>query len=282
MSCSKRLFTSIFLVSLLFILGCSKKQEVRLDDLGCYSCVLWERYTMFSIRADGRKQGEKIHFQYRKHVRNVRIDVSRDRFLAFSVLYVPGAGYFYQNVSEELGCKPDIFEQLLLQAKVIHYIFSQAFPDGPNNNWSNKSFSIVPSRHQAEEEFTVKTGTISKRILKWNPPWGARGQVKQFQDATLSYQMLVESDSMPNSLITGQTITGEWSANEDVTLVEEYEPLKNWRACYTGIYDYDKDSGKKTYVPDLINTQSFRTFGDVFAAVKDARYRKQSLTHSFD
>ncbi len=272
----KRLSVLACLLLLSLVTGCSKQQEIRLNDLGCVACVLWDRYASFNIRADGRREGEKIHFRYLKHVHNMRIDVTRDKYLAFSVVYIPGAGYFYKNVSDELGCKPDILEQLSLQAQVVLYVLSTAFPEGPSTHWSNKSFEIVGSKHQELKEFSVSAGGSSERVIKWAPPWSAQGKMVQYQDTTLSYNMVIESESLPNSLIVGQPISGEWSADEDVALVGEDEPLNGWRICFTGTYDYDESTGRKKLIPNLENTETLRTFGEVFKAVREARFRREN------
>ncbi len=267
------LTTALLLLLPIVIAGCSKEREIRTSDLGCVACVLWDRYASFTIRADGRREGEKVQFRYQKHVHDVRIDVTRDRYLAFSVMFIPGAGYFYKNVNSELGCKPDIYEQLDLQAQIVLYVLSQAYPDGPSIHWVNKSFEIAASRHQSgEKEFSVAIGGVSERVIKWSQPWSAQGKMVQLQDSTLSYNMVIKSDSLPNSLIIDQTISGEWRADEDSELIDEQEPLSQWRSCFTGSFDYDEKTGKRLHVSNLENTDSLRTFGDVFKAVKEARF----------
>lgn len=277
---TRRLTFAICLLVLMLLSGCGKQQEIRLNDLGCVACVLWDRYASFTIRADSRREGEKIHFRYIKHVHNIRIDVTRDRYLAFSVLFIPGAGYFYKNVSDELGCKPDIFEQLSLQAQAVLYVLSTAYPEGPSTHWSNKSFDIIGSRHQETKEFVFSAGGVSERVIKWAPPWSAQGKMVQYQDSTLSYNMVINSDSLPNSLVIGQNISGEWSADADIVLVEDDEPLSAWRSCFTGTYDFDETSGKRVYIPNLENTESLRTFGAVLKAVREARFHRESPRRS--
>lgn len=269
-------FALIALLCLILLLpGCPRKSFKRnADDLGCVACVLWNRFASFSIRADSLDKSGRIHFQYSKHVHNLRIDVSKDRYLAFSVVQIPGAGYFYKNVSDEIACRPDVYEQLVLQAEIILFMLSRAYPDGPGPGMRTGSFSLKSHPRQASQEFAVATGTVSEQVLKLTHPWSASGKLMPFQDSSLSYEMIVDSDIMPGSIAFGQPITGEWSADADVTVIPEDEPLSQWRVCYTGSYDYDAATGKRIHVPDLADTAGFRTFGDVLEAVREARFRR--------
>lgn len=262
------------IVALLLGSGCLRKQSSRSDDLGCVSCVLWDRYASFSIRADSRDKSGTIHFQYFKHVHNLRVDVSKDRYLIFSVLYIPGAGYFYKNVGDEIGCRADVYEQLVLQAKIVLYMLSRAYPDGPGTHLRTGSFTLRARPREPAHEFSVTTGTVSSQTLQLAPPWGASGKLVPYQDSSFSYEMRIDSEIMPGSIAIGQTIAGDWSADADVTVIDASEALANWRTCYTGRYDFDASTGKRLHIPDLVDSASFRSFGEVLDAVREARFRE--------
>jgi hypothetical protein len=251
------LFTSLFA-------GCSTFNFFSSQSEECLECILWERYAKFTVRVNNPEQEEKIHFNYIKRLKNLRIDVNRDRFYAFSVVDVPDAGLFYKNVSDTTGCSPNLYEQLHLQAKLVLYILAKAFPDGPQTIKGSEKFKIKSSRNYIQ--LSVSSDGLAERVQKWNPPWEARGTVTRNDDWSLSYEMSFKSKNTPNKLIEGQSFIGEWNGNTDVAVTDGSDKLNDWRTCYFGNYAYDKKTDTKVFVPKLERAEFFTTLAEVITA----------------
>src|SRR3954469_17414915 len=163
---------------------------------------------------------------------------------------IPGAGIFYYP-ADASRCAPDALERVGLYAEQLLFYLSSAFPAGPSSLDAASSGVVirdVPELHFME-------GMMKEH-------GGARTLVTATPQASGNIEFLLEDDK--------DRVKGVWQPRRGRAVIPDDEPLLDWNACWAGRSTRSAD-GKSAFKPQLANTDTLNSFGDVRKALRANR-----------
>jgi hypothetical protein len=156
---------------------------------------------------------------------------------------IPRIGLFFRS-KQTTNCQPDDLEAIGIQAEMVLFFLSQAFPLGPKS---------VSSRFERNVAGPPTEFRFLQAAARQRGPWSA--QVVAFPLPNTPAGISFEIHMGGNVLITG-----EWVPQGESPVVANDSPLGAWRRCWFGAMDAE---GKPVDQGRADHLRSLSTFGEL-------------------